>query len=75
MGRQALAPKTVRRYAKATGLPIERMLARGCSGHWVLFVTTDHRHGAVRAGTFEVDWDIGQGCWSSCPREEGNGDE
>lgn len=69
MTRQALSSKRTRYYARKTGLPIERMLARGSSGHWIMFRTDDDRHGRVHAGTFEVEWDGDPSRhWSSCPR-------
>ena len=68
MARQALSDKRTRFYARKTGLPIERMLARGGSDHWIKFRTADHRHGWVNAGTFEVEWEKEPILhWSSCP--------
>jgi hypothetical protein len=64
--RQALSAKRTRRYARLTGLPIERMLARGGSNHQILFRTTDDRHGTVRAvPPYDVTWRPGEH-WSSC---------
>jgi hypothetical protein len=67
MARQVLSDKTVRKYARHTGLPIERMIARGGSGHWLKFRTADHRHGWVRAGTYDVEWEQEPVVhWTSC---------
>lgn len=66
MARQALSEKRTRHYARETGIPIDRILARGGSGHWMLFRTTDDRHGSIRAGTLEVEWDDENRHWSSC---------
>jgi hypothetical protein len=65
--RQALSAKSVRRYARDSGLPIIRMLARGGS-HWILFVTADHRHGRLNSSTLEVQWQDSAGGdhWTSC---------
>jgi hypothetical protein len=69
MARQALSDRSVRRYGHRTGLPITRMLARGGSRHWIAFVTADHRHGWVKAGTFDVNWENEPVThWTSCPR-------
>lgn len=57
MGRQVLSDRSVRKYARRTGLPIERIIARGGSDHWLRFRTADHRHGFVKAGTYEVEWE------------------
>ena len=65
--RQPVSERRTRWYARKTGIPIERMLARGSSNHWILFRTVDDRHGAVHAnGTFEVEWDDPPQHWSSC---------
>lgn len=67
MGRQAVSDKRTRWYARKTGIPIERMLARGGTNHWIRFRTADDRHGAVHAdGTFDVVWDAIPDHWSSC---------
>lgn len=67
MTRQALSEKSVRKFARLTGEPIERMLARGGS-HWALFRTVDDRHGAVQTvPPYEVLYDTTTGNhWSSC---------
>lgn len=65
--RQALSDKRVRRYARLTGLPIQRMLARGGSGHWIAFRIVHDRHGRVNTSTLEVIWDNQH--WSSCKED------
>jgi hypothetical protein len=69
MARQVLSERRTRWYARKTGLPIQRMLARGGARHWIMFRTADDRHGDVHAdGSFEVRWaTFPDPHWTSCP--------
>jgi hypothetical protein len=68
VGHNLLTERGTRRYARRTGLPIEKMLAFGSNDHWLAFRTADHRHGHVRATPpYEVRWDMPYMHWADCP--------
>lgn len=73
MSRQVLGEKRTRHYARLTGLPIERMLARGGRDHWILFRTKYDQHGQVNTRTLEVLWYDSTMHWSSCKDDHPEG--
>lgn len=64
MSAQRLNPRSVRRIAASTGLPVLRGWSHG--GYWLPFVTTDHRHGRWHRRTHELAWEDHPMHYTSC---------